>query len=93
MERIANSRMLNVWTLTPPAVEPAEPPTNIRPIMTNRPSSVIAPMSTELKPAVRPVAWKNALSTRGPSAIAPRVAGFARSVNSKRQVPMTGEQA
>ena len=44
----------------PPAVEPGEPPINIKTIIMTRPTPVTAAMSAVLKPAVRGVtAWNS----------------------------------
>ena len=49
-----NTRV-NVLVLTPPAVDPEEPPMNIRSITKSRVGNPNAPKSTVLKPAVRAV--------------------------------------
>ena len=46
---------VNVLVLTPPAVEPDDPPTNIRSIISSKVGSPTAPKSIVLKPAVRAV--------------------------------------
>ena len=50
--RILTQSIQKVVVLIPPAVEPVEPPTNIRQVITKIPGSVICAKSAVLKPAV-----------------------------------------
>ena len=62
--------------------------------LSTRLSSVRAPWSSTLKPAVRRVAdWKKALSSFCPGPIAPSVAGLAFSATRKKTVPPSSRTA
>ena len=81
---------ITVIVLTPPAVEPEEPPMNISTMVTPFPPSVSPAWSKEAKPAVRVVTdWKKALSIFSPKDMDPKVWGLFHSSKAKASIPPT----
>ena len=79
-----------VTVLMPPAVEPEEPPMNIRSIDAALLIPVIAPRSMVLKPAVRKVTdWKKPHSSFSGTGIGPSVSGLFHSAAAITAVPST----
>ena len=79
-----------VTVLIPPAVEPEEPPMNIKSIEAALLIPVIAPKSMVLKPAVRKVTdWKKLHSSLSGTDIGPSVCGLFHSAAAITTVPST----
>ena len=82
------SSTTNVTVLSPPAVEPEDPPISIRKMETAFPAEVSRPWSTPANPAVRSVMdWKKAASSFCGTFSVPSVEGFRHSIMQNRIVP------
>ena len=79
-----------VVTLIPPAVPAGPPPMNMSAVIPNWVASVVAPMSMELKPAVRVCTdWKKLASSFCGQSSGPRVPGLFHSIAAMYTVPNT----
>lgn len=91
---MATRSTAKVVTLMPPAVPALPPPMNIRTQVISSVAGSMAPMSMELKPAVRAMAeWKNPLRTLSGTVWGPRVPGLVHSSRQVSTVPVTSRTA